>query len=96
MSINPPWQLCLSCGGWEGAFCEARGPLGLVLCSEHEEEPGGDRWVSASSGEPSGQPWSWAEQRGVSTGAWRGLQPGDLSAGQRQSPCLLCDEDPAL
>lgn len=47
-------------------FCEARGPLGLVLCPVHVEKSGGDRWVTASSGEQSGQPWSWAEQRGAS------------------------------
>ncbi|CAN0551068.1 unnamed protein product [Rangifer tarandus platyrhynchus] len=31
MSSNPPWQLCLSCGGWEEAFCEARGPSALFF-----------------------------------------------------------------
>lgn len=87
MSLSPRWQMCLSCRGWEEAFCEARDPLGLVLCPVHVEESGGDRWASASSGEQSGQPWSWAEQRGDRvtglgrTAAWRpecGAEAGPL------------------
>lgn len=65
MSLSPRGRCVFPAGDGRRRSVRARDPLGLVLCPVHVEEPGGDRWASASSGSRVDSPGAGLSREGT-------------------------------